>query len=112
MEGRIVGYLFLMLAICCEVIGAIASTCSEGFSKKLPSILVVVAIVASYYFFAASLQHGMNIGVGYAIWAGLGVILVAAVGTLWFKEKLTRVQVVGIGCIIAGVAALELGAMI
>lgn len=54
----------------------------------------------------------MNIDVGYAIWAGLGVILVAAVGTLWFKEKLTRVQVVGIGCIIAGVAALELGAMI
>lgn len=106
------GYLFLMLAICCEVIGAIASTYSAGFSRKIPSIIVVTAIVASYYFFAASLQRGMNIGVGYAIWAGLGVILVAAVGTLWFKEKLTRVQVIGVGCIIGGVAALELGAMV
>jgi small multidrug resistance pump len=52
----------------------------------------------------------MNIGVGYAIWAGLGVILVAAIGTIWFKEKLTKVQLIGIGCIIGGVAALELGA--
>lgn len=103
-------YPFLMLAIFCEVIGAVSSTYSEGFRKWLPSIIVTAAIVASYYFFAASLQYGMNIGVGYAIWAGLGVILVAAIGTIWFKEKLTKVQLIGIGCIIGGVAALELGA--
>lgn len=105
-------YVFLMLAICCEVAGAIASTYSEGFKKKIPSLIVTAAIIASYYFFAASLQYGMNIGVGYAIWAGLGVIMVAAVGTFWFREKLTKVQVLGIGCIIGGVAALELGAMV
>lgn len=105
-------YLFLMLAICCEVVGAIASTYSEGFKNKIPSLIVTTAIVASYYFFAASLQYGMNIGVGYAIWAGLGVIMVAAAGTLWFREKLTKVQVLGIGCIIGGVAALELGAVV
>lgn len=105
-------YLFLMLAILCEVAGAIASTYSEGFTKTIPSIIVTATIIASYYFFAASLQYGMNIGVGYAIWAGLGVILVAAVGTIWFKEKLTKVQMIGIGCIIGGVAALELGAQL
>ena len=67
-------YLFLALAILCEVIGAIASTYAEGFKKTIPSMIVTLAIIASYYFFAVSLQYGMNIGVGYAIWAGVGVL--------------------------------------
>lgn len=105
-------YLLLALAITSEVIGAIASRYSNGFKKFIPSLLMTIAIIASYYFFAASLQYGMNIGVGYAIWAGLGVIVVAVIGVVLFKEYLTRIQITGVVGIITGVIALEFGALL
>lgn len=104
-------YLFLTFTILAEVIGAITSRYSEGFKKLLPSIITVVVIMASYFFFAISLQFGLNIGIGYAIWAGVGVILVAIFGVIFLNESLTKVQVLGIVLIILGVLTIEIGAL-
>ncbi len=102
-------YLFLAFSIFAEVTGAITSRYSDGFKKIVPSIVTIIVIVASYFFFAVSLQYGLNIGIGYAIWAGVGVVLVAVFGLIFFKETLTKVQVFGIALIIVGVAALQIG---
>lgn len=104
-------YLFLAFTIVAEVTGAITSRYSDGFKKRLPTIMTIVAIIASYFFFAVSLQFGLNIGIGYAIWAGAGVILVALFGLIFFKEALTKVQILGVVLIVSGVAALEFGSL-
>lgn len=102
-------YLFLAFTIFAEVIGAITSRYSDGFKKAIPSILTIIVIIASYFFFAVSLQYGLNIGIGYAIWAGIGVVLVTVLGLVLFKERLTKVQICGVILIILGVASLEMG---
>lgn len=102
-------YLFLAFTILAEVTGAITSRYSDGFKKMLPSIATIVVIIASYFFFAVSLQYGLNIGIGYAIWAGVGVVLVAVFGLIFFKETMTKSQIAGVAFIIIGVTALEIG---
>ncbi|MGE7091926.1 DMT family transporter [Lysinibacillus sp. NPDC048646] len=102
-------YLFLAFTIFAEVTGTITSRYSDGFKKIIPSIVTIIVIIASYFFFAVSLQYGLNIGIGYAIWAGVGVVLVAVFGLLFFKETLTKVQIFGVALIILGVAALQIG---
>ena len=102
-------YLFLAFTIFAEVTGAITSRYSEGFKKLIPSIITILVIIASYFFFAISLRYGLNIGIGYAIWAGVGVVLVAIFGLILFKEKLTKKQILGVILIIVGVVALEMG---
>ncbi|WP_010277121.1 DMT family transporter [Paenibacillus senegalensis] len=104
-------YLFLAVTILAEVTGAIASRYSGGFKKLIPSLITVLAILLSYFLFAVSLQYGLHIGIGYAIWAGGGVVLVAMYGLFVFKERLTKTQVWGVMLILSGVAALELGAV-
>jgi small multidrug resistance pump len=104
-------YLFLAFTIIAEVTGAITSRYSDGFKKIVPSIVTIIVIITSYFFFAFSLQYGLNIGIGYAIWAGLGVVLVAVFGFIFFKETLSKVQILGVVLIISGVTALEIGSI-
>lgn len=102
-------YLFLFCAIIAEVIGALATRQSNGFTKVLPSIIAVIGVVGAYYLLSLSLKQGMPIGVAYGIWAALGITLLAIIGMFVFKEALSIVQIVGIILIIGGVLALELG---
>lgn len=103
-------FLLLLGAILSEVAGTIATRFSDGFTRPLPSMIVVVGIVLAYYLFSLTLKSGTNIGVAYSIWAGLGVSLVALIGALFLGDSLSRVQAVGIGFVIAGIFALQLGA--
>ena len=82
---------------------------SEGFSRPLPSVVVVVGYVGAFLMLSQSLTRGINLGVTYGVWAAVGIALVAVIGTLLFGESLTWVQIGGIALIIAGVMALELG---
>ena len=104
-------YIFLILTILAEVTGAITSRFSDGFKKVYPSIATVLVIIASYFFFALSLQYGLNIGIGYAIWAGIGVVLVSLFGLIFFKESVNKRQIIGMILIIFGVALLEIGSI-
>ncbi|MBK0866001.1 MAG: multidrug efflux SMR transporter [Saccharopolyspora sp.] len=103
------GYLLLALAICSEVLGTISLKFSEGFSKPLPSALVVVGYGAAFAALGAVLKAGLPVGVVYAIWSGAGVALIAVIGVLFLGEQVTAVQVGGLLLIIGGVLALELG---
>lgn len=102
-------WLWLAGAIIAEVIATTSLKLSEGFSRPLSSVVVVVGYVGAFLMLSQSLTRGMNLGVAYGVWAAVGIALVAVIGTLLFGESLTWVQVGGIALIIAGVMALELG---
>ena len=103
-------WLFLAGAILTEVVATTALKLSEGFTRLVPSIVVVVGYVVAFGMPSQALTRGMAIGVAYGVWAAAGVALVAMVGVAFFGESMTWVQVGGIALVIAGVLALELGA--
>ncbi|MGV9411353.1 DMT family transporter [Nocardia sp. NPDC003693] len=102
--------LFLLaLAIACEVTATVSLKISEGFTKLVPSIIVVIGYASAFWFLSQALKRGMGIGVAYGIWSAVGVVAIAIIGALFLNETLTPVQMGGIVLVIAGVLALELG---
>jgi small multidrug resistance pump len=103
-------YLLLVLAILSEVVGTLALKASEGFSRLGPSVVVVAGYAASFVLLALVLQSGMPVAVAYTIWSAIGVALIAVLGWVVFHEHLAPLQLLGIGLVVAGVAAIQLGA--
>jgi small multidrug resistance pump len=103
-------WLLLAGAILSEVTATISLKLSEGFSKLVPSTIVVVGYACAFILLSQVLGRGMTIGVAYGIWAAVGVGLVALVGALFLGDTLTLVQVGGLVLVAGGVLALELGA--
>ena len=103
-------WLLLAGAILSEVTATISLKLSEGFSKLVPSVVVVVGYLCAFILLSQVLKRGMSIGVAYGIWAAVGVALVALVGALFLGDSLTLVQVGGLVLVGGGVLALELGA--
>ena len=106
-----VGYLLLACAILAEVVATSALKFTTGSGPKVvPYVLVVAGYIGAFVLLQQSLTRGVPLGIAYAIWAGVGVVLVAVISWLVFKESLTWVQIVGMVLVIAGVGLLELGA--
>jgi small multidrug resistance pump len=104
------GYLFLALAIVTEVIATTFLKFTSGENARWWAYLVVaVGYIASFVALAQALARGVPLGIGYAIWAAVGVALIALISWVFFRESLTWVQVIGIALVIAGVGLLELG---
>src|SRR2546430_17169849 len=99
--------LFLGLAIIFEVMGTTALKFSEGFTKLVPSLIVVVGYGISFYLVSLALKK-MDIGMVYATWSAVGTALVATIGVLWFKEPLNMLKVVSLALVIVGVIGLNL----
>ena len=99
-------YVFLGLAIVFEVVGSSFMKSSDGFTKWLPSTVVVVAYITCFYFLSLALKT-IPLGVAYAVWAGLGIVLTAAISVLVFKQKLDLPAVIGIIFIIIGVVIMN-----
>ena len=95
-------WIYLGFAILFEVAGTTSMKLSEGFSKLLPSTLMVVFYIFSFALMALALKK-LEVGMTYAIWAGLGTALIAVIGVLWFKEPMSALKAVSILLIIAGV---------
>ncbi|GAB3737585.1 DMT family transporter [Nocardiopsis nanhaiensis] len=102
-------WIWLILAIALEVFATTSLKFSEGFTKLLPSIFVVVGYASAFFMLSQALTRGMPLGVAYGVWAAAGVALVAVIGSVFLGETLTWVQVGGIAMVIAGVMALEMG---
>ena len=100
------GYLYLALAIISEVIGTSALKSAEEFTKLWPREIVVVGYGAAFYFLSFVLKT-IPIGVAYAIWAGVGIALIAIVGAVFFKQLPDLPAIVGIGLIISGVIVIN-----
>lgn len=97
----------LLLAIVLEVMGTTSMKLSAGFSKLIPSVLIFVFYALAFVALTFALKH-LEMGIAYAIWAGLGTALIAVIGIVWFHEPMTWLKLVSILLIIAGVVGLNL----
>ncbi|MBP7658130.1 MAG: Qac family quaternary ammonium compound efflux SMR transporter [Pseudoxanthomonas sp.] len=100
-------WLFLAVAIIGEVAATSALKSSDGFTKLAPSAVVVVGYGVAFYFLSLALRS-IPVGIAYAVWAGLGIVLVAGIAWLLHGQKLDAWALVGIGLIVSGVAVLNL----
>ncbi|MDR4459574.1 MAG: SMR family transporter [Nitrospirales bacterium] len=100
-------YLYLFLAIVAEVIATSSLKAAEGFTKLGPSLLVVIGYFAAFFLLSLVLRS-MTVGIAYAIWSGVGIILLALVGAVAFREIPDTPAVIGMGLIIAGVIVIHL----
>ncbi|MET4128161.1 SMR family transporter [Roseovarius sp. MBR-6] len=100
-------YLFLALAILAETAGTTALQASQQFTRLWPSVIVVVAYAISFYLLAQTLRY-MPVGVVYAIWSGLGIVFIAAIGYVIFGQKLDLPAVIGTAMILAGIVVIQL----
>ncbi len=99
-------FVSLLLAILSEVIATSSLKASAGFSRPLPSLLVVAGYTVAFYLLSITLKT-ISISTAYAIWSGLGTAGVVIVGVVLFDEKLTVVQATGIALIVFGVVILN-----
>ncbi len=99
--------VFLILAILSEVAGTTSLKLSEGFSRLVPSLAVVLFYGMSFTFLSFALKR-LEVGTVYAIWSGVGTALIATIGILWFKEPLTAIKIGSVALIILGVIGLNL----
>jgi small multidrug resistance pump len=106
-ENAGMNYLWLAGAILSEVIATSSLKASAGFTRPLPSVVVVVGYGAAFYFLSQTLKT-IPVGVAYAIWSGLGTVLIALVGLVLYKQTLDRAAMLGMALIIAGVLVMNL----
>lgn len=102
-------YGLLAGAIACEIVATLSLKAADGFSRLLPSVIVVIGYASAFALLGFALQRGLNVGVGYAIWSALGTTVVAILGVLFFKESLSLPAIAGIALIVVGVVLIELG---
>ena len=100
------GYVYLTLAIVTEVMATSALKASQEFTKLVPSIIVVIGYGSSFYFLSLVLKL-IPVGIAYAIWAGMGIVLVAIVAAIVFKQTPDAPAILGMSLIISGVVVIN-----
>jgi small multidrug resistance pump len=100
-------YLYLLFAIISEVIATSALKSSESFSRLWPSVLVVLGYGSAFYFLSLTLKM-LPMGISYAIWSGVGIVLISIAGLVFYKQKLDMPAIIGMALIIAGVLVINL----
>ena len=99
-------YLYLALAIVLEVLGSSFMKASDGFSKLLPTTITIIAYIACCFFLSQALKS-IPLGIAYAIWGGLGIVLTALISVIIFKQSLDLPAIIGIILIVAGVFVMN-----
>ena len=100
-------YLYLAIAILAEVVATSALKAAEGFSRLGPSLVVAAGYATAFYFLSLTLRT-IPVGVAYAIWSGVGILLIAAAGWFLYGQALDLPAVVGLALIVAGVLVVNL----
>ncbi|HSB96325.1 MAG TPA: multidrug efflux SMR transporter [Spongiibacteraceae bacterium] len=100
-------WIYLLVAIVAEVIATSALKAADGFTRPVPSLIVVSGYAAAFYFLSLTLRY-IPIGVAYAIWSGVGVILVSIAGVILYRQAVDLPMAIGISLIIAGVLVMNL----
>ena len=106
MTEQTMAYLYLAIAIVAEVSATSALKASAEFTRLIPSLIVVAGYSVAFYFLTLVLKT-MPVGISYAIWAGLGIVLVAIVGAIVYKEIPGIPAMFGMALIIAGVVIIH-----
>lgn len=99
-------FVFLFLAVLAETVGTSALQASQQFTRLWPSIFVIVGYGTSFYFLALTLRF-MPVGVVYALWSGLGIVLIAIIGYLVFNQRLDLPAVLGMAMILIGIVTIQ-----
>lgn len=100
-------YAYLLIAILSEVLATSMLKASDGFTKLIPSIVTFIGYSVSFYFLSMVIKY-IPIGISYAIWSGLGIVLISIVGLLVFKQELDLPGIFGMVLIISGVIVIHL----
>ena len=106
MSPAILTYGSLAAAIVLEVIGTTFLQQSQQFTRVLPTILMGICYLAAFYLLSIALRT-LPVGIAYAIWSGLGIVLISAVGLILFRQTLDAAAIIGLGLIIAGVVVVN-----
>ena len=99
-------YAFLTIAIVLEVIATSFLMLSQQFTRLLPTVIMALCYLASFYFLSQALRF-VPLGVAYAVWSGLGIVLTAGIGVVVFRQTPDLPAVIGIGLILAGVIVIN-----
>jgi small multidrug resistance pump len=100
-------WTFLAIAIVAEVIGTSALKSAEGFTRLLPSLIVVISYSISFYLLSLCLRT-IPVGVVYAVWSGVGIVLLALIGSIFLKQTLDTPAILGVSLILSGVLVINL----
>jgi small multidrug resistance pump len=99
--------MYLAISIVAEVIATSALKASEGFTRLVPSAVVAIGYAISFYFLSLTLRV-LSVGIVYAIWSGVGIVLISAIGWALYGQKLDVAALAGMSLIIAGVVIVNL----
>lgn len=100
-------WVYLGIAIVSEVIASSALRASDGFTRLGPTLALIVGYAVSFYFLSLTLRT-IPMGIAYAVWSGVGILLICIVGWLMFGQKLDLPAIIGLSLIVAGVVVLNL----
>lgn len=102
-------WLLLTISIAAEVTGTIALRYSEGFTRVLPSLVTAISYALAIWLMSLAVKY-LEVGLAYAVWAGVGSALIALVGIFWLGESSSPTRIMGISSIVIGVCLLKFGA--
>ncbi|MBN9364072.1 MULTISPECIES: SMR family transporter [unclassified Devosia] len=102
-----IAYGYLAVAIIAEVIATTALRAADGFTQLWPSLISIVGYVVAFYFLSLTLRS-MPVGIAYAIWSGVGIVLISLAGWLIYKQLLDLPALIGMALIMAGVIVINL----
>lgn len=100
-------YIILAISICAETLATTMMKASDGFTRIIPSMVVVVGYAISFYGLSQVVKT-MNISIAYAIWAGMGIFLVSIMSFLFYKQKLDLPAIMGMVFIAVGILIIQL----
>jgi small multidrug resistance pump len=100
-------YGYLLIAIACEVVATSALKATEGFTRLWPTLVTLIGYGISFYFLSLTLRT-IPVGIVYAVWSGAGVVLIAAIGWIYYRQSLDAAALIGLGLIVAGVLVVNL----
>ncbi|HRN89979.1 multidrug efflux SMR transporter [Hyphomicrobium sp.] len=106
MHPALITYGSLIVAIVFEVVGTSFLQASHQFTRPLPTAMMALCYAAAFYFLSISLKV-IPVGIAYAIWSGLGIVLISTVGLIVFKQTLDTPALIGLGLIVAGVIVVN-----
>ncbi|AOE87793.1 DMT family transporter [Pseudomonas sp. TCU-HL1] len=101
------GYIYLAIAIAAEVVATTSMKAIDGFNKPLPLILVIGGYAIAFWMLTMVVRS-IPVGIAYAIWAGLGIVLVSVAALVLYQQRLDTPAVLGMGLIVSGVVVIQL----
>lgn len=99
-------FVYLGIAIVAEVIATSALKASDGFTRPLATVVTTAGYATAFYFLSLTLKT-IPMGLAYAIWSGVGIVLISLIGFIWFRQSLDLPAVIGLALIVAGVVVIN-----